>query len=207
MPCCLRWQPSSERRRARRRKTISAFALAYGVLQLFFGPLGDRYGKVRVIGCATLACTVGSVVAVAVAQPRLAGCQPRAVRRGGGRNHSADDGMDRRQRVLRRPPGGVGATARRDGVRHDQRPMAGRPARGHVGMAIGVRHPGSGLRWPAAHCFWLAAAGARSRLGTGPGGLVRRMRGGCRAPMGKNRPGRHGNRRSACVQRVGIHSE
>ncbi|CAM4395637.1 MFS transporter [Comamonas aquatilis] len=44
-------------------KTISAFALAYGVLQLFYGSLGDRYGKVRVIGLATLACTAGSVLA------------------------------------------------------------------------------------------------------------------------------------------------
>ena len=44
-------------------QTISAFALAYGVLQLFYGPLGDRYGKVRVIGWATLACTFGSIVA------------------------------------------------------------------------------------------------------------------------------------------------
>jgi len=44
-------------------RTISGFALAYGVLQLFFGPLGDRYGKVRVIGFATLACTVGSAAA------------------------------------------------------------------------------------------------------------------------------------------------
>lgn len=42
-------------------RVISAFALAYGVLQLFYGPLGDRYGKVRVIGLATLACTLGSV--------------------------------------------------------------------------------------------------------------------------------------------------
>jgi MFS transporter, YNFM family, putative membrane transport protein len=41
-------------------ETISAFALAYGVLQLFFGPLGDRFGKVRVIALATLACTVGN---------------------------------------------------------------------------------------------------------------------------------------------------
>lgn len=40
---------------------ISSFALAYGVLQLFYGPLGDRYGKVRIIGVATLACTLGSV--------------------------------------------------------------------------------------------------------------------------------------------------
>lgn len=41
-------------------RVISAFALAYGLLQLFFGPLGDRYGKLRVIGLATLACTLGN---------------------------------------------------------------------------------------------------------------------------------------------------
>lgn len=40
--------------------TISAFAIAYGVLQLFYGYLGERYGKLRVILVATLACTVGS---------------------------------------------------------------------------------------------------------------------------------------------------
>ena len=44
-------------------RTISAFAIAYGVLQLLFGPLGDRYGKLRVIGAATLACTAGSAAA------------------------------------------------------------------------------------------------------------------------------------------------
>jgi predicted MFS family arabinose efflux permease len=42
---------------------ISGFAMAYGVLQLFYGPLGDRRGKVRVVGYATLACTIGSVAA------------------------------------------------------------------------------------------------------------------------------------------------
>ena len=44
-------------------KAISAFALAYGVMQLFYGPVGDRYGKARVVGFATLACTIGSVAA------------------------------------------------------------------------------------------------------------------------------------------------
>ena len=44
-------------------RTISGFALAYGVLQLFYGPLGDRHGKVRVIGFATLACTIGATAA------------------------------------------------------------------------------------------------------------------------------------------------
>lgn len=44
-------------------RAISGFALAYGVLQLFYGPLGDRLGKARVVGIATLACTIGSVSA------------------------------------------------------------------------------------------------------------------------------------------------
>lgn len=43
--------------------TISSFAIAYGLLQLLYGPLGDRYGKVRVIACAALACVVGNVLA------------------------------------------------------------------------------------------------------------------------------------------------
>lgn len=46
-------------------QAISAFALAYGLMQLFYGPLGDRYGKVKVIGLATLACTVGNALAAA----------------------------------------------------------------------------------------------------------------------------------------------
>jgi len=41
-------------------RTISGFAMAYGILQLFYGSLGDRYGKVRVVGLATLGCTAGS---------------------------------------------------------------------------------------------------------------------------------------------------
>lgn len=42
---------------------ISGFTLAYGVLQLFYGPLGDRYGKLRVIGLAALASTAGNMAA------------------------------------------------------------------------------------------------------------------------------------------------
>lgn len=37
---------------------ITVFAIAYGVSQLLFGPLGDRFGKYRVIGWGTLACAV-----------------------------------------------------------------------------------------------------------------------------------------------------
>lgn len=40
--------------------TVTAFAVAYGVLQMFFGPVGDRYGKFRVVAIATFACAIGS---------------------------------------------------------------------------------------------------------------------------------------------------
>lgn len=41
--------------------TISAFAIAYGGMQLVYGPVGDRYGKFHVIAWATLASVVGSL--------------------------------------------------------------------------------------------------------------------------------------------------
>ncbi len=43
---------------------IIAFAIAYGAMQLIFGPLGDRYGKYRVITGAALACAAWSLAAV-----------------------------------------------------------------------------------------------------------------------------------------------
>lgn len=43
-------------------RVISAFAVAYGSLQLFYGPLGDRIGKLRVINVAVLACAVFSAI-------------------------------------------------------------------------------------------------------------------------------------------------
>ena len=39
-------------------QVTSFFAIAYGLSQLFFGPLGDRYGKYRVIAWACAACAV-----------------------------------------------------------------------------------------------------------------------------------------------------
>ncbi|PMS28804.1 MFS transporter [Paraburkholderia rhynchosiae] len=44
-------------------QTISLFALAYGVFQLFSGPLGDWLGKTRMIALAALACALGNVAA------------------------------------------------------------------------------------------------------------------------------------------------
>jgi predicted MFS family arabinose efflux permease len=42
-------------------QVVSAFAIAYGVAQLLFGPLGDRFGKYRVVAWATLACAVAAL--------------------------------------------------------------------------------------------------------------------------------------------------
>jgi len=45
-------------------QVITVFAVAYGVAQLLFGPLGDRYGKLRVIATA---CAASALAAVACA--------------------------------------------------------------------------------------------------------------------------------------------
>jgi predicted MFS family arabinose efflux permease len=42
---------------------VSAFAIGYGVLQLAYGPLGDRIGKLRVIALATAGCALTSALA------------------------------------------------------------------------------------------------------------------------------------------------
>ena len=43
-------------------RVVSAFAVAYGCLQLLYGPLGDRVGKLRVVNAAVLACAVFSLL-------------------------------------------------------------------------------------------------------------------------------------------------
>lgn len=45
-------------------QVVWLFAVVYGLAQLFYGPLGDRLGKFRVVTYTTLACCVGSVMAV-----------------------------------------------------------------------------------------------------------------------------------------------
>lgn len=44
---------------------VSAYAIAYGLLQLFYGPLGDRLGKVKVVVGGALACGVLSALTAA----------------------------------------------------------------------------------------------------------------------------------------------
>lgn len=42
-------------------RVVYAFAIAYGVMQLLYGPLGDRLGKFRVVSHAALACAVAAL--------------------------------------------------------------------------------------------------------------------------------------------------
>lgn len=45
-------------------QVVSLFAVTYGVAQLWYGPIGDRFGKFRTVMWTTLACSVGSVLAL-----------------------------------------------------------------------------------------------------------------------------------------------
>ncbi len=57
---------------------IAAFAVAYGLLQVVYGPMGDRHGKGRVMACAVLGCAVANL-AVALAPSLDAGIAARAL--------------------------------------------------------------------------------------------------------------------------------
>lgn len=46
-------------------QVIAGFALAYGVMQLVYGPLGDRFGRVRVVTGAALGCSLAALAAAA----------------------------------------------------------------------------------------------------------------------------------------------
>lgn len=39
---------------------VTWFAVAYGVMQFFYGPISDRFGKFRTVSIATLACAIGN---------------------------------------------------------------------------------------------------------------------------------------------------
>lgn len=44
-------------------QTISLFAVTYGLMQLVYGPLGDRFGKFRVVTFALFGCALGNALA------------------------------------------------------------------------------------------------------------------------------------------------
>ena len=65
--------------------TITVFSVAYGSLQVFWGPLGDRYGKYRTAAFATFACAIGNIAAVfATSLPALIASRAIAGATGGG---------------------------------------------------------------------------------------------------------------------------
>ena len=43
-------------------RVVSFFAITYGLMQLFYGPVGDRFGKFRVVMLATMGCSAGSLL-------------------------------------------------------------------------------------------------------------------------------------------------
>ena len=52
-------------RTAQASNAVTSFSVAYGVMQFFYGPVGDRYGKFRTLACATLGCAAGSLMVAA----------------------------------------------------------------------------------------------------------------------------------------------
>ncbi len=51
---------------------VSVFAVVYGLMQLFYGPLGERFGKLRVVSLAVAACALFSAItALSVNLPML----------------------------------------------------------------------------------------------------------------------------------------
>jgi hypothetical protein len=51
---------------------VSVFAVVYGLMQLFYGPLGERFGKLRLVSLAVTACALFSAItALSVNLPML----------------------------------------------------------------------------------------------------------------------------------------
>jgi predicted MFS family arabinose efflux permease len=42
-------------------RVVISFSVAYGLMQVFFGPLGDRFGKARVVCIAVAGCALGAL--------------------------------------------------------------------------------------------------------------------------------------------------
>jgi MFS family permease len=49
-------------RTAQASSAVTYFSIAYGVMQFFYGPVGDRYGKFFVLSLATFGCAGGSLL-------------------------------------------------------------------------------------------------------------------------------------------------
>jgi MFS family permease len=61
-PMLLQWSSDFNATAGQASHVIAAFAIAYGVMQLVYGPLGDRFSKVRLIAWATALSAALSVL-------------------------------------------------------------------------------------------------------------------------------------------------
>ena len=153
-------------------QVVTAFAIAYGLLQAFYGPLGDHFGKYRVIAWACGASVCHARWA-ARSHPDSARCVIAALfrrrhRRGG---DPAVDGVDRRRRPVRAPPAGARALPHRPDHRLRDRTACRRVCRrsSRLARAASSRWR-SGSRCRArCCCAWTAGKrGFRSRQRASP---------------------------------------
>ena len=77
--------------------TVSAYALPYGLCQLFYGPLGDRVGKIRVMAVAMALFSVGTAACAMVPNLWTFIAPALSDRRRRGGNDSAVPQLHRRQ--------------------------------------------------------------------------------------------------------------
>ena len=115
---------------------IAAFTLPYGLSQLLLGPVGDRFGKLRVM-LAALAGYALFTGACALASDLAGLCGAAGLRRGGERRADPGrHGLYRRRRALRTAPGDAEQVP--DRHRAWPRPWPGRWAASSASISAGA---------------------------------------------------------------------
>ncbi len=160
--CCPRWRTSSASAPGDASVIATAFALAYGLGQLIWGALGDRFGKYRLVALMTLISALTGDRRRVRGLARDARHRTLRGRRHGCRDRAAQHGVRRRSRALSGPPGGARALSDRHHHRSGRRSDPGRAGRRAGRLARGL--PGARRPVPADR----PAAHARSALSARP---------------------------------------
>ena len=71
LPSMQEWGPIFGAGQAEVLLTLSGYLVAYGVLQLLFGPLSDRHGRKRILMAGLALAGVGSLLAAPRRLPRV----------------------------------------------------------------------------------------------------------------------------------------
>jgi YNFM family putative membrane transporter len=106
-------------------QVVSVFAVTYGISQLFYGPLGDRLGKFRIVTFAALGCSVGSGVAVFATSLDVLLLARIMMALGAPRIDSLVHGLGRRRRAAARGAGDAHAHRPGQYLGHRLRPAVG----------------------------------------------------------------------------------